>query len=216
MSEHGSKSVIMSDAVVEGDVVSKGQLVVNGRLQGSLTARQVTISKTGELYGKLRAEDADVHGALQGDVVIRGLIRIGETGAVAGDVVYGKISMDKGGELSATLRNVPPHLAGDFNVAVKRGGVVVITTDDLTALDPDDVAADLVYSVTKPAHGFVALASASSTPVTRFTQADLEAAQVIFVHDGSSEPAAGFDTLVADAKGATSGKTRHVSVIVKG
>ncbi|MDX2288698.1 MAG: polymer-forming cytoskeletal protein [Hyphomicrobiaceae bacterium] len=216
MSEPGSQSVLMADAVIEGDVVAKGQMVINGRLQGSLTARQVVISQTGELYGKLRAENADVQGALQGDVVIRGLIRIGQTGSVNGDVVYGKISMDKGGELSATLRNVPPHLAGDFSLTVGRGSSVVIKTDDLTAFDPDDTASDLTYAVSNPVHGFVALGSARSTPITRFTQADLEGGQVLFVHDGSSGPSAGFDTLVADAKGATSGKSRHVAVIVKG
>jgi len=118
--------------------------------------------------------------------------------------------MAQGGTLSATLRNVPPHLAGDLNLSVDRGGSVQITTADLTAFDPDDDAKDLTFTVTTPTSGFVAL-----TSISQFTQADLENGRVIFVHDGGSTQAAGFDTIVADAKGATSGQTQHVSVSVR-
>jgi cytoskeletal protein CcmA (bactofilin family) len=216
LNEPAKKSVLMADAVIEGDVVAKGQIVVNGRLQGKLAAKQVVISQTGEVYGTLRAEDADVNGALQGDILIRGLIRIGETGSVSGDVVYGKISMAKGAELTATLRNVPPRLSGDFSLTVARGGAVLITTDDLTAFDPDDSAKDLTYTVSQPTHGHVAFAAARATPISRFTQADLESGRVLFVHDGAAAPTASFDTLVSDAKGGTSGKSQRVSVTVRG
>ena len=215
MSEPASKSVIMADMVVEGDMVSKGQITVNGRVQGNVSAQSVTVSQSGGIFGSLRAQDAEVHGAVQGNVFIRELIRIGQTGSVTGKVEYGKIAMDQGGTLSATLRNVPPHLAGDLNLSVDRGGSVQITTMDLSAFDPDDDAKDLTFTVTKPKNGFVALASARSTSITKFTQADLESGQIVFVHDGASSPTAGFDTVVSDAKGATSGDTQHVTVSVK-
>ncbi|KUO54984.1 MAG: hypothetical protein APF80_00290 [Alphaproteobacteria bacterium BRH_c36] len=215
MSERTGKSVIMPDMVVEGDMTSKGQITVSGRVQGNVSAHSVVISQSGGIFGSLRAQDAEVHGAVQGDVYIRELIRIGETGSVTGKVEYGKIAMAQGGTLSATLRNVPPHLAGDLNLSVDRGGSVQITTADLTAFDPDDDAKDLTFTVTTPTSGFVALVADRSTSISQFTQADLENGRVIFVHDGGSTQAAGFDTIVADAKGATSGQTQHVSVSVR-
>lgn len=215
MSEPTTKSVIMADTVIEGDVIAKGQVTVNGRVQGNLSAQSVEISPTGGIYGSLRAQSAEVHGALQGDVSILGLIRIGETGSVNGKVEYGRIAMDQGGSLSATLRNVPPHLAGDLQLSVDRGGSVRVTTVDLTAFDPDDTAEDLTYAITNPTNGFVALASACSESISTFTQADLEGGRVVFVHDGASAPTAGFDTIVSDAKGATSGKVQHVNVSVR-
>jgi len=204
----------MSDMVVEGDVISKGEITVNGRVLGNLSAQSVVISETGGVYGSLRANKADVRGAVQGDVSILGLIQIGKSGSVTGQVEYEKISMEQGAELSATLRNIPPHMAGDLHLSVERGGAVQITTTDLTAFDPDDVATDLTFSVSKPTNGFVALESARETSISTFTQADLEGGQVVFVHDGGSAPTAGFDTIVADAKGATSGQQQHVSVSV--
>ncbi|MBU1209811.1 MAG: polymer-forming cytoskeletal protein [Alphaproteobacteria bacterium] len=205
----------MPDMVVEGDMTSNGQITVNGRVQGNVSARTVVISQSGGLFGSLRAQDAEVHGSVQGDVFIRELIRIGETGSVTGNVEYGKIAMAQGGTLSATLRNVPPHLAGDLNLAVERGSSVQITTADLTAFDPDDDAKDLTFSVSRPTNGFVALSTDRSTSISQFTQADLENGHVIFVHDGASTQAAGFDTIVADAKGATSGQSKRVSVSVR-
>lgn len=205
----------MSDLVIEGDVVSTGQVTVGGRVQGNLSARSVVIGESGGVYGSLRAENAEVHGDVQGDVTVRGLIRIGQTGSVTGKVEYGKIAMDQGGALSAEVRNVPPHMAGDFALSVDRGGAVPITTMDLTAFDPDDDAKDLTFTVTKPTNGFVALASAQTTAISMFTQADLESGRVVFVHDGASAPTAGFDTIVSDAKGATSGQLQHVSVSVR-
>lgn len=216
MSQSGSNSVIMADTVLEGDVISKGHVVVNGRVQGDLTAQSVTISQTGGVFGSLRAQTAEVHGAVQGNVSIRELFRIGQTGAVSGTVEYGRIAMEQGGELSATLRNIPPHLAGDLNLSVERGGAVRITTVDLTAFDPDDAATDLTYTVANSAGGFVALASERTTAVSSFTQADLEGGRIVFVHDGSQGSAAGFDTSVRDAQGATSGEPKHVTVTVRG
>ncbi len=216
MTDLGSKSVIMGDLVIEGDVVSKGAVEVNGRVQGSLSAQSVTISKTGEVYGSLKAQNANVNGSVQGDVRIRELIRIGDTGSVSGDVEYGRIAMDQGGELSATLRNVPPHLSGDLDLTVAKGGAVTITTEDLNAIDPDDDATDLTYNISNPMNGFIAMASARSSAIIKFTQADLEGGQVLFVHDGSSAPAAGFDAFVVDGKGATSGAAKHVTVSVRG
>jgi cytoskeletal protein CcmA (bactofilin family) len=205
----------MADTVIEGDVIAKGKVTVNGRVQGNLSAQSVEISQSGGIYGSLRAQSAEVHGAIQGDVSILGLIRIGETGSVNGKVEYGKIAMEQGGTLSATLRNVPPHLAGDLQLNVDRGGSVRITTLDLTAFDPDDTAEDLTYTVTNPSNGFVALASARTASISKFTQADLESGRILFVHDGAQAPTAGFDTIVSDAQGATSGKVQHVNVSVK-
>lgn len=216
MSEPVRTSVIMPDTVVEGDMVARGPITVSGRIQGTVSAPMVEISEGGEIYGSLKAKSADVYGSVQGDVSILGHIRIGRTGSVNGQVRYGSISMEQGASLDASLRNVPPRIGGDFEISVARGGSVKITTLDLTAFDPDDAAKDLTYSVTNPKNGFVALDSARTTAITQFTQADLEANRVVFVHDGSASASAGFDTVVTDSKGGTSGEVRHVTVLVAG
>ncbi len=39
--------------------------------------------------------------------------------------------------------------------------------------------------------------------------------RIVFVHDGAKATVAEFDTIVSDAKGATSGKVQHVNVSVR-
>lgn len=216
MSNPTGNSVIMPDTVIEGDIVGRGPVTVSGRVQGSVSAQSVKVSPSGEIYGSLKAESADVEGAVQGQVAIQGLIRIGPTGSVNGRVQYGRIAMESGASLDATLRNVPPHLGGDFQLEVARGGSVKITTWDLTAFDPDDAAKSLTYSVTNPVNGYVALAASPVTPIASFTQADLEAGVVVFTQDGAAAATASFDTIVTDSSGATSGEPRRVTVTVKG
>ena len=64
-------------------------------------------------------------------------------------------------------------------------------------------------------NGYVAFATAPRKAVTIFTQADLEAGQVAFVHNGRTADPASFDIVVAD-KGGTSGAPQTVRVTVKG
>jgi hypothetical protein len=122
--------------------------------------------------------------------------------------------MQQGGELAADVRNVPPELAGDLNLVVKRGGTVRITTVDLTAFDPDDAADKLTFTVSTPLGGFVALAGAPGAAAASFTQADLMAGNVIFVHDGGDARTASFAVLVTDASGASSGSAQTVTAAV--
>jgi hypothetical protein len=89
-----------------------------------------------------------------------------------------------------------------------------VTVVDLTAIDPDDDTTDLVYTVSNTVNGFLTLAHAADARISTFTQADLEANNVSFRHDGSAGDRASFDVVVTDASGATSGAPRTVVVTV--
>ena len=100
------------------------------------------------------------HGLLQGEVIgSTGLLDIGTTGSVNGEVLcMGQLAMKpKAANLSADVRNIPPTLAGDMKLTVtSRARRSSLTTDDLTAIDPDDEAKDLKFChVTNMKNGFV-------------------------------------------------------------
>ncbi len=208
------QAVIGPDLFIQGDVRNGDQVIVEGYIEGSISAEHVTVNKGGRIHGTLVASSAEIDGEVQGNVLVRQLIRIGSTGSVRGEVHYGKIAMQNGAELSAEMRNVPPAIAGDLNLTVKRGQSVRITLEDLTAIDPDSPAQSLAFAVSSATNGFVARASAASTPVDRFTQAELQGNSVLFVHDGSVGRTAHFDVTVTDDAGATSGAAQTVNVVV--
>ena len=208
--------VVGEDTVIKGGIRNGRQVEVFGYVEGEVESESLIVHRQGRLYGKIRVDRAEVHGELQGEVVVKTLISIGSTGSVTGNVHYGQLAIEHGGNLSADVRNVPPSLAGDFQLEVDRGKSVQVTLQDINALDPDDSATELVFDVTHPLRGFVALSDAPSRAVTKFTQADLQAGKILFTHDGSSGSIASFDVAVTDHAGATSGPPQIVKVEVRG
>jgi cytoskeletal protein CcmA (bactofilin family) len=207
--------VIQEDTVIKGKIRNCRQMEIHGYFEGELAAEEVLVHQGGTFFGMLKSERADVAGSVQGEVFVKNLISIRSSGSVNGNVRYGQLAMEMGADLSAELRNVPPRLEGDLDITVKRGRSVVITTEDITAVDPDDTPDHLTYTVSNPAGGYVALATQPGTPVLTFTQADIEAGRVLFVHDGSVGNSASFGIVVADDSGATSGRVQTVTVHVK-
>lgn len=216
MATQTTRAVIGADLVVQGAIRNAHEVEVWGSVLGAIAAERVVIHRGGRVVGTLDVGAADVHGLLDGRVRVRNLINIGTTGVVHGDVRYGQLALAPGGDLAAEVRNVPPDLAGDFEMTVKRGRSIRVTSADISASDAEDGADRLTYSVSKAENGFVALDSAPASAVQSFTQAEVEMGIVIFVHDGTGGPMAGFDVELRDSQGATAGPPRHVSVAVLG
>ncbi len=214
MSAPAKPSIIGPDLVVKGDIRNGGSIEVRGYVEGSIATDHLVVHNGGRVFGTVRANAVDVNGTMQGTVAVKNLINIGPSGEVSGDVRYGRLALATGGSLEADVRNVPPELAGDFELTVRRGRSVRITPADLTAVDPDNTSAELTYAISNATSGAIVLGSAPSAAVTSFTDADIREGAVFFAHDGSSGANASFDVQVADKSGATSGAARTVTVRV--
>lgn len=215
MSDNRGVLIIGEETILTGEIRNCREIEIYGYVEGKLDAGNVIVHPDGKLYGTVKADSAEIHGHMQGDARIKNLIAIKNSGIVNGNVKYGRLSMEEGAELAATVRNVPPSVAGDLDLSVYKGRSVRITTSDLTAIDPDDKAANLTFSVSNASNGFVTFSSAPGLPITTFTQADLESGKVLFAHDGTNSDTARFDIIVADKAGATSGKPQTVNVAVR-
>jgi cytoskeletal protein CcmA (bactofilin family) len=208
--------VVSEHTVIKGvsELRNCRRLEIFGYVEGEVAADELLVHKGGRCFGTVRTGRADVHGTLQGQVVVKNLISIGSSGSVSGNVQYGKLALELGGILTAEVRNVPPSISGDLELSVGAGQAVRITLQDLAALDPDDKASDLHFSVSNARNGFVALAANPKRAIAQFTQADLEGGKVLFRHDGTQSTAASFEVIVADRAGATSSK-QTVKVAVR-
>ena len=98
---------------------------------------------------------------------------------------------------TVTPVNDSPTVTTNTGTTVVEGAPVTITTAMLNATDPDDSGADLTYTLSNIINGQVELSTNLGTPIITFTQADLDANRVVFVHDGG-ESNARFDVLLAD------------------
>ncbi|KAG5280784.1 hypothetical protein AALO_G00063990 [Alosa alosa] len=94
------------------------------------------------------------------------------------------------------VNDQPPVVTANRVLRVWVGSVTEITTSDLNAEDEDSPAEDLIFMVTQPSNGHLALKSAPTRPLMNFTQAHIQQGQLLFVHSGAM--AGGFNFQVND------------------
>jgi len=207
--------IVREDTLIKGTVSNCSQADVFGRIEGEIAAGKLVVHKGGSFSGQAKLDNAEIHGVLQGEAVIKNLIKIMSSGDVSGNVQYGRMALENGGSLAAEVRNVPPRVSGDLEISVEQGRAARVTLEDLTAIDPDDKPENLTFSISNARNGFVYLFGTTPEPIARFTQADIEAGRVLFMHKGADTSPAGFDVVVADKSGASSGAAQSVRVSVR-
>ena len=91
-----------------------------------------------------------------------------------------------------------PVITGDLEIVVNLGGSVVLTPGDFHAVDPDNSPDQLTFTVTNPKNGHLVLSSDQLSPITSFTEAQLEAGAVLFVSDNLQAAFGSFTVSVSD------------------
>lgn len=214
MSAADGHMTIMPGTHLTGQIRGGHRVEIRGTADGSIVTQHLIVAPGGSFDGSIRVDSAEIHGKLRGDVSVRNLLSIKATGDVEGKIEYGQLALEAGANLAADVRNVPPELAGDFELEVARGGSVAITPEDLNATDQDDGADALTYTAANLLNGHIATTKAQQAALDQFTQAQINAGEILFVHSGAPTAIAGFDVTVADAAGATAGPMRPVLVRV--
>ncbi|XP_060063653.1 chondroitin sulfate proteoglycan 4-like [Ylistrum balloti] len=95
-----------------------------------------------------------------------------------------------------TVNDQSPRIVVNLGLDVWRRSITVITPEVLQAEDVDTGPDFLTYSITQPTNGRVALLNNTYRPISRFTQALINAGQVVFEHKGDN--LGGFDFHVSD------------------
>ena len=110
------------------------------------------------------------------------------------DVTFGYTARDSNGGVSnigtvtvtVTGVNDAPTLDVNAGTTVDEGAAKLLSVVELSASDPDNTVAEIVYTVTTgPQHGQLELTTNLGQAIAGFTQEDLAAGRVVYVHDGS-------------------------------
>ncbi|NJL10462.1 MAG: hypothetical protein HC908_10600 [Calothrix sp. SM1_7_51] len=103
--------------------------------------------------------------------------------------------------ITVNPRNDKPILNNStFNIT--EGGTITLTRDNISASDVESTPESLTFTVSNITNGKFQLASQPGQAITNFTQAQINAGQVKFVHDGTEEDPT-FDISVSDATDTT-------------
>jgi VCBS repeat-containing protein len=110
--------------------------------------------------------------------------------------------------VTVTPVNDAPTLTVNTGSTVAEGGTDTIGSSELAVTDIEQTAAQLVYSIgAGPAYGRLELTTAPGVSTTTFTQADIAANRLIYIHNGSETTSDSFTFTVGDGAGGTLGTT---------
>ncbi|PXX98901.1 hypothetical protein DF185_16125 [Marinifilum breve] len=95
--------------------------------------------------------------------------------------------------------NEMPSLSVNQGVTLENGATVTITPEVLSVVDTDTEDIDIVYTVTTATeNGVLAHADELETAIESFTQADVAASKIVYVHNGSQTLTDEFSFSVTD------------------
>ena len=95
-----SSSLLIGESViVTGTIKAENEVTVQGSVDGDIDCLSILVTKTGNIKGKLKAENIKVEGKIEGEININNLLHIRSSGSVNGKVFYGNIQIEEGGKL---------------------------------------------------------------------------------------------------------------------
>jgi cytoskeletal protein CcmA (bactofilin family) len=95
------------DIQMKGEITTCDRVVIEGMVDATMRdVHTVELAETGSLKGTAEVEDAEISGSFEGDLVVRGKLTVYSAGRVRGNITYGEIEIQRGGQISGNIRNV--------------------------------------------------------------------------------------------------------------
>jgi len=105
------QSVISKDLIIVGNLETKGDVAIEGKVQGDIKAKVLTVGVTAEIKGQLKAQEMIVNGRIIGGV--RGNKgRLNKSARVDGDVIHETLSIEAGAYFEGSVRRTENPLEG--------------------------------------------------------------------------------------------------------
>ncbi|MBL4561934.1 MAG: hypothetical protein JKX79_13215 [Labilibaculum sp.] len=102
--------------------------------------------------------------------------------------------------------NAMPNMSENNGIVLENSATVTITGSELNVMDADTDDIDIIYTVTTaPENGIIAYATDVTVSAETFTQADLTASKIVYVHDGSQTLTDEFSFTVTDGDNVLTG-----------
>lgn len=121
-------SIVSEGLHIAGNLFSDGDVQVDGRVEGDVQGRNITVGATGTVVGKIIADEAMISGAVNGEIRARAVV-LTRTAKVASDVTQESISIEAGAVFEGTCRR--PGSAGAAkatNGGASKGNELLLTT----------------------------------------------------------------------------------------
>lgn len=105
----GKTLVVGREISLAGQIAACDKLVVEGRVEADLDhCRQLDVSPTGFYKGSAEIDEAEICGRFEGRLTVHKRLRVRATARITGQVTYGQIEVEAGGEISGDIHIYRP------------------------------------------------------------------------------------------------------------
>jgi len=108
---------------VKGEISGCDSFRVEGDVDGQVSARHIVVAQNGVFKGTAHVEEAEIEGTVEGTLNVAGHLFLRSTGKLQGNVSYGQIEIERGGEVAGDIN---PHGGKSTNAAPARRPASVV------------------------------------------------------------------------------------------
>ena len=96
-------SILGPELKIDGDVSVSGSLLIYGTVNGSIRSQASVRSARGSVVkGDIIAEEAQIHGLVEGNLIINGKILLGNESQVTGNLKSGTLVIEEGAKFAGS------------------------------------------------------------------------------------------------------------------
>ncbi len=102
------KLIVGRDISVSGEISCCDVLIIEGTVEAQLReGRYMEVTETGTFKGTVEIAEAEIAGRFEGELTVRGRLRVRATGRVHGVIRYAELEVDMGGQLLGDVQLAP-------------------------------------------------------------------------------------------------------------
>ena len=96
-------SILGPELKIDGDVSVSGSLLIYGTVNGSISSQaSVRSAKGSKVKGDIIANEAQIHGLVEGNLIIKGKILLGNESQVTGNLQSGTLVIEEGAKFAGS------------------------------------------------------------------------------------------------------------------
>jgi cytoskeletal protein CcmA (bactofilin family) len=90
-------TILGEGIIVTGNIQLKGNIIIYGKVAGDIsTDGAITVSTTARIHGQLNGENLNIGGKVEGNVVAKSKVVLGEMALLKGDISASQIVIEDG------------------------------------------------------------------------------------------------------------------------
>ena len=98
-----SALIIGEGANINGTIKENNEISIQGAVEGDIECKDLMVGKLGTVKGKIKTDTLSVEGNIEGELTVKGLLKLMSSGTVSGTISYGSLQIHEGGKLMGEL-----------------------------------------------------------------------------------------------------------------